>query len=78
MKFYNHANFASLKKKSAYLTETSTKLQINDVIDEATTIDKVTLFTRSYARGIHFNIIDEKLLKNGGLCTISTFVPESV
>jgi len=59
------------------LNEAANVKEVNQGVNMATKMGRITLLTRNYGRGTDFVILDERVKSNGGMCTITTFLPES-
>ncbi|EFA77015.1 hypothetical protein PPL_09767 [Heterostelium album PN500] len=63
-------------EKSSKLVESTTDR--DTVIKKATTSRQVTLITRSFGRGVDFIVNDDKVIANGGVHVIQTFLSEEI
>ncbi|EFA77010.1 helicase [Heterostelium album PN500] len=62
--------------KSSKLVEST--IDRDTVIKKATTSNQVTLITRSFGRGVDFIVNDDKVIDNGGVHVIQTFLSEEI
>ncbi|EFA77021.1 Type III restriction enzyme [Heterostelium album PN500] len=63
-------------EKSSKLVESTTDR--DTVIKKATTSKQVTLITKSFGRGVDFIVNDDKVIDNGGVHVIQTFLSEEI
>ena len=75
-KFYNSNEFEPLRNYAHKLTEEANNAERKHLINSATLLGKITLFTRSFGRGTDFIVHDENMSKNGGIHVIQEFLSE--
>ncbi|CAF0901525.1 unnamed protein product [Adineta ricciae] len=73
MAFWNSPELSSIKRDVETITEKSSVRERDFGIRKASTVGKVTLFTRTFGRGTDFICHDPKLLTNGGIHVLQTF-----
>ncbi|CAF3676046.1 unnamed protein product [Rotaria sp. Silwood1] len=78
MTFYNSSELSSLKAEVQIVTEKISPKDTELYIKRATTMEKVTLLTRTFGRGIDFVCSNQQLIANGGICVLQTFFSEEL
>ncbi|CAF5052327.1 unnamed protein product, partial [Rotaria sp. Silwood1] len=73
MTFFNSPELSSIKENVQIITETVSVKERELHIKRASTIGKVTLFTRIFGRGTDFICNNPRLLANGGIHVLQTF-----
>ena len=69
---------SGFKAVARRITEDTPLDRKNSLIQQATTIEKITLLSREFGRGIDFVCSDATLIKNGGVHVIQTFFSEEI
>ena len=75
-RFYDSDAFLPLRDLSQILTEEANSMERKNLIDTATLVQKITLFTRIFGRGTDFIVHDDAIKRNGGVHVIQTFLSE--
>jgi hypothetical protein len=79
MDFYHSDAFSSHKNdRTLILTEEVTASEKEEIIRMATSSGRISLFTRLFGRGTDFVCYDQRVLRNGGVHVIQTFLSEEV
>eukprot|EP01147_Barroeca_monosierra_P008216 gene8216-813_t len=72
------SHFAGLLSRTKVLVETLSTLEKNKIIRDATLLRRITVATRSFGRGIDFQVRDTQVLDKGGVHVLQTFLPKTM